>query len=84
MKADDRLSRWNRRSRLRARASKLQKGDRVFITFDDHAQYHSPSGEEPDEFDDISKLALANLALVYGCAPKLEYAERRIYFSKIS
>ena len=63
--------------------SKLQKGDRVFITFDDYAQYHSPSGEEPDEFDDISKLALANLALVYGCVPKLEYAERRIYFSKI-
>ncbi len=63
---------------------KLQKGDRVFITFDDYAQYHSPSGEEPDEFDDIGKLALANLALVYGCAPKLEYAERRIYFSKIS
>jgi len=63
---------------------KLQKGDRVFITFDDYAQYHSPSGEEPDEFDDIGKLALANLALVYGCAPKLEHAERRIYFSKIS
>ena len=47
------------------------------------AKYHSPSGEEPDEFDDISKLALANLALVYGCVAKLEYAERRIYFSKI-
>ena len=62
---------------------KLQKGDRVFITFDDYARYHSPSGEEPDKFDDISKLALANLALVYGCVTKLEYAERRIYFSKL-
>ena len=63
--------------------SHLKKGDRVFITFDDYAQYHSPGGEEPHEFDDVTKLALARLAAAYGCVPKLEDAERRIYFSKI-
>ena len=63
--------------------SNLQKGDRVFITFDDYVQYHSPSGDEPHEFDDLGKLALARLAAVYGCVPKLDDAERRIYFSKI-
>jgi hypothetical protein len=63
--------------------SNLQKGDRVFITFDDYAQYHSHGGEEPHEFNDIGKLALAHLALAYGCVAKLEDAERRIYFSKI-
>ena len=43
--------------------SKLQKGDRVFITFDGYTKYHSPSGEEPHEFDEVGKLALARLAL---------------------
>jgi hypothetical protein len=67
---------------LESALSNLQRGDRVFITFGDYARYHSPSGEEPHEFDDIGKLALASLALAYGCVPKLEDAEKRIYFSK--
>jgi hypothetical protein len=62
--------------------SHLKKGDRVFITFDDYAQYHSHDGEEPNEPDDLGKLALANLALAYGCVAKVEDAEGRIYFSK--
>jgi hypothetical protein len=63
--------------------SNLRKGDRVFITFDEYAKCHSHDGEQRHEFDDVDKLALAHLALAFGCVAKLEDAERRIYFSKI-
>ena len=62
--------------------SHLKKGDRVFITFDEYAQYHSHHGEGLNELDDLGKLPLANLALAYGCMAKVEDAERRIYFSR--
>ena len=54
MKADDRLSRWTRR--LNDVLSNLKEGDRVFITFDDYAQYHPPGGVEPHDIDDVGQI----------------------------
>jgi hypothetical protein len=62
--------------------SNLKKGDRVFITFDDYAQYNSPGGVEPHDIDDVGRLALVQLAMALGTVLKIENAERRIYFTK--
>ena len=62
--------------------AKLKVGDRVYITFQDHADNHSPTGEPPNEFDEAGKLEMARLAAAYGCKPLQVDEESRIYFSK--
>ena len=64
--------------------SRLQAGDRVFITYADYTERYPSDGENPNELDEGRMSELTEFAEGYGCKPQRVDDEKRIYFSKIS
>ena len=62
----------------------LAEGDRVFITYEDYKNWHSPDGEGLDEFNYAGAhgRVLRELADAYGCDLLNDPDEQRVYFFK--
>ncbi len=64
--------------------SRLQAGDRVFITYADYTERFPSHGERPKELDERRMSELTEFAAGYGCTLQRVDEDKRIYFCKTS